>query len=334
MKNRSTALVHTPRAAGGELDLPRDFRPENNPAAVYLASLAKDSRPAMISGLKAVARMINKDAGIYTLPWHEVRFKHTQAIRALLVEQYGPRTVNRMLSAIRGVLKTAWKLEQMSTDDYMRAIDVRVVPTHGLPPAGRWVPTEEIAKLFRAASAMPKPMAYRNQALLVVLYAGGLRRQEASAADTSDYNPKDGALSVVGKRDKHRITYIHEEYRPWIEPWLEVHKPRKLEPMFVRFDKHSHAPTDVRLSREGVDSVLADITEAAGVEAVTPHDLRRSFATELLENGADLLMVQQLMGHADVKTTSIYDRRGEKGKQKAIEKMPIVLRYGDLKEDR
>jgi site-specific recombinase XerD len=329
-KDRSTALVHARHTTGTELDVPQDFRPDNNPAAVYLASLAKDSRPAMKSGLKVVAKMVNKDANIFTLPWHELRFKHTQAIRALLFEQYGPRTVNRMISSVRGVLKTAWKLEQMSTDDYTRAIDIRHVATHGLPPAGRWVPTDEVEKLFRAAASMPAPMSYRNQALLVVLYAGGLRRQEASAANTADYADRTGELSVIGKRKKHRLTYIHEEYRPWMKPWLELHRPRKLEPLFVRFDKHTHAPTDIRLAREGVDSVLGEIAELAGVESVTPHDLRRSFATELLENGADLLMVQQLMGHADVKTTSIYDKRGEKGKKRAIEKMPIVLRYEDV----
>lgn len=329
-KNRSTALVPTARPITTELDVPRDFEPENNPAAVYLASLADDSKPAMKSSLAIIARMVSKDAGLYTLPWHEIRFKHTGAILALLKEQYGPRTINRMMSAVRGVLKAAWKLEQMKTDDYMRAIDFKSVSLEGLPPAGRWVSTEEVSEIFRAAASMPKPMAYRNQALLVVLYAGGLRRQEASAANTADYTDKDGALSVIGKRKKHRITYIHEEYRPWLSPWLDLHRPRKLEPLFVRFDKHTHLPTDIRLAREGVDSVLADITELAGVESVTPHDLRRSFATELLENGADLLMVQQLMGHADVKTTSIYDRRGEKGKRRAIEKMPVVLRYRDI----
>lgn len=329
-KNRSTALVHSPRTVGGELDVPRHFKPENNPAAVYLASLGKDSRPAMISGLKVITAMVSKDAGLYTLPWHDLRFKHTQALRALLVEIYAARTVNRMLSSLRGVLKAAWKLEQISTDNYMRAIEVDRVSTTGLPPAGRLIEQNEVADLLKAASSMPEPMCFRNQALITVLYASGFRRQEASSVNVADYSDDDGGLTVQrGKRGKYRTTYLAEGYRSWLGPWMEFQRKRKCEALFVRWDRDG-GPTMDRLGRKGVDDALAEISEHAGVEEITPHDLRRSFATHLLDNGADLLMVQQLMGHADVKTTSIYDRRGEAGKKKAVEKLPIVLRYEDI----
>ena len=325
-----TALVHRPRAGTVELDRPRELRPEENPVAVYLASLARDSRPAMLSGLKVIAGMVDAKADVWTLPWHELRFKHTQALRAVLVERFAPRTVNRMLSSLRGVLKAAWKLEQLSTDHYMRAIDLKHVKTHGLPPAGRVVEGLEVGKLLRAAAACPVPMNLRNQALLVVMYAGGIRRQEVSSLDVADYNEADGALTIrSGKRGKYRVTYIPDGYRAWLAPWLAFQRERKCEPLFVRWDRDA-GPSMERLGRVGVDRVLQAIAEAAGVEDVTPHDLRRSFATDLLDAGADLLMVQQLMGHSDVKTTSIYDRRGEAGKRKAIERLPVVLRYEDV----
>ena len=326
-----TALVHRPRAGTVELDRPRELRPEENPVAVYLASLARDSRPAMLSGLKVVADMVSKGIGVFELPWHELRFKHTQALRAVLVERYAPRTVNRMISSLRGVLKASWKLEQLSTDHYMRAVDLKHVSTRGLPPSGRVVESLEVDKLLRAAAACPEPMCHRNQALLIVLYAGGIRRQEASALDVCDYNEADGALTVrSGKRGKYRVTYLPEGYRSWLAPWLAFQRGRACEPMFTQWHR-DHGPTMDRLGRAGVDGVLQDIAKLAGVEDVTPHDLRRSFATDLLDAGADLLMVQQLMGHSDVKTTSIYDRRGEAGKRKAIEKLPVVLRYEDVK---
>lgn len=326
----ATALARRPRTTGTDLDRPRELRPEENPVAVYLASLARDSRPAMLSGLKVLADMVSKGALVFELPWHELRFKHTQALRAVLVERYAPRTVNRMISSLRGVLKASWKLEQISTDHYMRAIDLRHVSTRGLPPSGRVVEQLEVGKLLRAAAACPEPMCYRNQALLIVLYAGGVRRQEASALDVGDYSEADGALTVrKGKRGKYRVTYLPEGYRSWLAPWLAFQRGRACEPMFTQWDRDA-GPTMDRLGRAGVDTVLQDIAKLADVDQVTPHDLRRSFATDLLDAGADLLMVQQLMGHSDVKTTSIYDRRGEAGKRKAIEKLPVVLRYEDV----
>lgn len=329
-----TALVHKPREVHVELDRPRELRPEEHPVAVYLASLSRDSRPAMMSGLKVIADMTKKGTGVFELPWHELRFKHTQALRAVLVERFAPRTVNRMLSSLRGVLKAAWKLEQISTDDYMRACDLKHVSTAGLPPSGRVVENTEVGTLLRAAARCEPPMNLRNQALLIVMYAGGIRRQEVSALDVDSYNDTDGALTVrKGKRGKYRVTYIPEGYRSWIRPWIAFQRERNCEPMFVKWHR-DHGPSMVRLGRKGVDKVLQSIAKQAGVKDVTPHDLRRSFATDLLDNGADLLMVQQLMGHSDVKTTSIYDRRGEVGKKKAIERLPVVLRYEDVDDDR
>jgi len=321
----SGSLVHRPRAAGGELDVPRAA--QEHPVVVYLAGLAPDSRPAMMSALKTMAAMIDQRADVYTLPWHELRFQHTKALRAKLGEEYAERTVNRMRAALRGVLKMAWKLGQISTDDYMHAIDFKGEKTTGLEPAGRVVPIEDVRQLFRAAHSRPDPMNRRDQALLVVLYAGGLRRQEASALDVANYDPTDGGIRVRrGKGNKFRVTYVAEGYRPWIQPWLDFQKRRACEPMFVRWDRDD-GPTMDRLGRAGVDVVLGELVERAQIAPVTPHDLRRSFATDLLERGADLITVQRLMGHADVKTTAIYDRRGEKTKREAVEKMPIALRY-------
>ena len=328
-KKPTLALVRQPRVVSTELDRPRDIRPEEHPVAVYLASLGRDSRPAMLSGLKVIAGMVKHGTGPFELPWHELRFKHTQALRAVLIERFAPRTVNRMISSLRGVLKAAWKLEQLSTDHYMRAVDLKHVKTTGLPPSGRVVEGDEIGKLLRAAAACPTPMNLRNQALLIVMYAGGIRRQEVSGLNVDDYNEVDGALAVrKAKRGKYRVTYIPEGYRAWLAPWIAYQRERKCEPLFVRWDRDK-GPLMDRLGRVGVDRVLKSIATLASVAEVTPHDLRRSFATDLLDNGADLLMVQQLMGHSDVKTTSIYDRRGEAGKKKAIERLPVVLRYED-----
>lgn len=334
----SRSLVHRPRTA--ELAPRVPVHPNGRPVAVYLSSLSSSSVPAMKSGLNKIAILVDHECVAETLPWHGLRFAHTAAIVPRLKERYAPRTVNRMISSIRGVLKASWKLGQMSTDDYHRAIEMKIQKVDGLAPAGRVVPSEEISQILRAAAAQPEPRCWRDQAMVVMLYAGGLRRQEVAAISVDDYSPKTGVVTVQkGKGGKYREVPLAEGYRSWILPWwghrddvcnMTHDDERALFPRWTR----SGRETNHRLTGAGVDHALNAIRELARVEAFTPHDLRRSYATELLDAGADLLMVQALMGHADVKTTKIYDRRGEAGKRKAAEKFPVVLTYEDFKKGR
>jgi len=326
MARKPVALVLQPRTVAS-LEIPGEIRAAEHPVAIYLSQLSEDSRPAMKSGLGKIATLVDHNASYWSLPWHQLRFQHTQAIRAALVSSYGPRAVNRMLSGLRGVLKAAWQLGQIDTDAYQRALDFKSVKTSDLPPAGRSVAIEEVRAILRAIASQEAPKSWRDQAMFIVMFAGGLRRQEASSLDVSQYSPSTGCLRVErGKRGKFRETYLAEGYRPWLAPWHEFQKERGCTPMFVRWDRDK-GPTTKRLGRAGVDHVLGELTGLAGISDLTPHDLRRTFATDLLANGADILMVQKLMGHADVKTTAIYDRRGEKGKQAAVEKLPIALPY-------
>ena len=330
MARETVALIPQPRGVV-DLNVPSGINLAEHPVAVYLSRLSsEDSRVSMKSSLKKIAKLVDRRATQWTLPWHQLRFQHTQALRSALVSSYGERTVNRMLSALRGVLKAAWQLRQIETEDYQRALDFKSMNTADLPPAGRSVSIDEVRTILRTAAEQEAPRSWRDQALFIVMFAGGLRRQEVAALDTMHYDPATGAITVQrGKRRKFRETYLAVGYRPWILPWFRFQKDRGCDSLFVRWDRDK-GPTTRRLGRAGVDHVLGELVMLARVADLTPHDLRRTFATDLLENGADILMVQKLMGHSDVKTTAIYDRRGEKGKREAVEKLPVALRYEDL----
>src|SRR5574341_586161 len=100
------------------------------------------------------------------------------------------------------------------------------------------------------------------------------------------------------------------QFSAYIERWLEL-RGRAPGPLFVQ-------PPEGRLSPDGVNDLIEPLRRRAGVEPFTPHDLRRSFGTHLLDRGVDLALVKELMGHADIQTTTIYDRRGDDAKRRAV----------------
>lgn len=335
--NDERSIVVLP--AGAELAPAFTLAP--NPfAEMYLSSLPSlDSRPAQRSALNTIARMMTSgapDVDLGNFPWSAVTILHMRTLRSRLIEHgYEPRTINRMFAAIKGVLRVCWEATAITTDQYHRAIAIKGERTSGLEPAGRAVPAAEIRALFVAAAAQGGALGERDPALLAVLYAGGVRRKEAAALAVADFQYELGALTVRrGKGRKYRVTYIPEAYRPWLTGWLAFLERwgRESGPMFPRWHRgRRELVADKGLTPIGVDETLTELVDLARIDPVTPHDLRRSFASDLLAAGADLLMVQQLLGHADVKTTSIYDRRGEIGKQTAAAKLPIVVRYEDIK---
>ena len=203
----------------------------------------------------------------------------------------------------------------MGAEEYRRAVDLRPIRGSTLPK-GRALAASELRALFRACAGDPTPAGRRDAALLAVLYGGGLRRSEAAALDVGDVDAVSGALTVrSGKGRKARRVYLTAEASALVEAWLAVrgHGPG---PLFLPINKAGRL-SPRRLSGQAVLAILARRAAAAGVAAFSPHDLRRTFISDLLDRGADIATVQQLSGHANVATTARYDRRGERAKQRA-----------------
>lgn len=305
----------------------------NHAVAVYLARLAPGSRRTMRAALETIAEILSgKPKQAFTLPWRELRYEHTQAIRAALAERYQPATANKLLAALRGVLRECWRLGEMQAEEFHRAIDVAAVRGTTLP-RGRALAVGELRALFADCTADDNVSGARDAALLAVLYGAGLRRAEAVALDVDDYDVETGELRVrSGKGRKARTAYATGGARAAIEAWLRARSSAPHQPHAVNTDagKSLFYPinkggnlTARRMSDQAVLNVVRKRALRSGVKSFSPHDLRRSFISDLLDAGADISTVQGLAGHANVQTTARYDRRGERTKRKAAEMLHV-----------
>jgi len=290
---------------------------DRHPAAVYVAGLAPGSRRTMRQALDVVAGIVTSgQATAETLDWSRLQYQHTQAVRAVLAARYAPATANKMLAGLRGVLREAWRLGYVSAEEYHRAADLPPVRGSTLP-RGRALTPGELRALFAAVAEDARPATRaRDAALLAVLYGAGVRRAEAVALDMADYDAETGALTVRrGKGNKARVMYATNGASEALGAWLAV-RGAEPGPLFVPVDKAGRIVLR-RLASESVFDRLQALAWRAGISRFSPHDMRRSFISDLLDNGTDLAVVQAMAGHANPATTARYDRRGERAKQRA-----------------
>lgn len=297
-----------------------------NAAVVYLASLADGSKPSMRQALNVIADMLSSGATLDVIPWGALRYEHAQAIRAKLAERYDATTANKMLSALRQTLKNAWRLGQMTADEFMAATDIKNVK--GEKPeqaAGRALSLGELMALVTSARD-GTPSGARDAAILAVAYSCGLRRAEIANLTMEQFNPTTGVFTVKGKRNKTRTVPITNGARAAVDDWLRVRGDAP-GAMFVQIRKGGHI-TDRQMTTQAVYYIFQGLAERANVKEFSPHDLRRTFAGDLLDAGADISTVQKLMGHANVTTTAGYDRRGERAKVDAAKRLHFPYQSG------
>ena len=296
---------------------------DRHPAAVYLARLALGSRRTMAGALDVIAGLLTSyRCDKSSLDWGAVRYQHTAAIRALLADLYAPATANKMLAALRGVLREAWRLGYMEAEEFHRAADIPTIKGATIA-RGRAVTSDEMKLLFAACRRDTTAAGKRDAALITVLYGCGLRRSEVVALDLGDYDPETSALKVrSGKGNKARVSYAAAGgSRAAIAGWLAV-RGKAPGPLFCPINKGGKV-TLRRITDQAIRKILLKRAAEAGVARFSPHDLRRTMIGDLLDAGADISTVQRLAGHSNVTTTARYDRRGETAKRKAAEMLRV-----------
>lgn len=225
-------------------------------------------------------------------------------IRTLRGLGLSPKSIARNISAIKG-LHRFLAGEKVTSGD----------PTHNieLPKTGKHLPDVmsfgEITQILNAAdprAETAKPLVWRDRAILETLYATGMRVSELTGLTQSNVLTEQQLVRVFGKGSKERLVPIGEPALEWIGEYtrrVRVNLAEKKRTNDMLFLNGRGTP----ISRVSVWQIVADYTKRAGVKKeIHPHTFRHSFATHLLEGGADLRAVQEMLGHADIATTQIY----------------------------
>jgi integrase/recombinase XerD len=212
------------------------------------------------------------------------------------------RTVARQLVTLRNFFRFAQIQELISADPSINLESPKIRRT--LPG---YLRLEEVERLLEQPDEKT-PLGLRDRAMLEVLYSTGLRVSELINLGVSDLDAKVGCVRCIGKGDKERIVPVGRKAIVMVEKYL-----REARPPLCGKGKSAGRPTlfvnrrGTALSRVGVWKILSAYGRRAGMRvAIKPHMLRHSFATHLLERGADLRSVQLMLGHADISTTQIY----------------------------
>ncbi len=216
-------------------------------------------------------------------------------LNALHGQGVGYRTLARKVSALRSFLDYFQRL-RMLPDNAARQVHTPKV-RRPLPDV---LPIDQVFTLLDAEAT--EPLEIRDQAILELFYASGIRVSELVALDLRDVDLQGGTLRVFGKGKRERQVFFGPTARRILQTYLEVRQPEDpLEPAF--FLNHRGR----RLSTRGVQLLVKKHCEQTGLPPTTsPHTLRHAFATHLLDNGADLRSIQELLGHQQLSTTQQY----------------------------
>ena len=209
------------------------------------------------------------------------------------------RTTARQLSCLRGFYR-----------HFLREKKIQIDPTAlvGNPKLGRPLPkslSEDDIEILLATPNVEDILGLRDRTMLEVLYASGLRITELISLRLHEINLRQGVVRVFGKGSKERLVPLGEEAMSWLDRYLKYSRPMLLNQ--VQSDALFVSTRAQQMTRQTFWHRLKRYAKDAGIEkSISPHTLRHAFATHLLNHGADLRVVQLLLGHSDLSTTQIY----------------------------
>lgn len=310
----------------------------DDPVELYLRGLdSESSRTEMARQLERVARLVgapSRDA----LPWEQLRQPHYAEIRGRLLEYrkdpddpssgLAPSTINLAIASLRGVARACWELGYMTAEEHARVMSSLRSARGSRLLRGRAAAPGELTALMNVCARDPSRAGVRDAAIIAVMYSCELRRSEVASLTRDSYEPSRGELELRGKGNKERMVYPFGGAAAALEDWLVVRGDRE-GPLFLSIRRGDHLASS-GLTDSAIYKLLRKRNAEAGIsERLTPHDLRRSFATELFRAKVPGPTVQRMMGHSNLSTTARYDMSGAEAEREASRELyvPYTRRF-------
>ncbi|MBB1417234.1 site-specific integrase [Pseudoalteromonas sp. SG44-1] len=290
-----------------------------NPTKVYLNSLATSGRKSAISQLNETKKALEWNEPVDSSPFHLLTYAQLESLKQHFSEQgKSARTINHALQILKSVADTAFKLDVIDHKAMMRIKSVPSIKGKVIDKGKALSPVQAVL-LLNSLSSSGSKVGVRNHAVISLMLATGLRRSELCSLQLNNYCPESHNIVIEkGKGSKARQQFLPDWAESVLNRWLSIRGHRK-GPLFTKQGKGIKPITSDTLYL-----IVTKKTKRILGQTFTPHDLRRTYITRLLNLNVDLLTVSKMAGHANVTTTQLYDKRGIETQRQAA----LALSYG------
>ena len=264
----------------------------------------------MTSQLRQAIKHLKWEGKVEQQPFHTLSYAQLESLKqARLIEGSSSRTINHLLCAIRGIAKIAFLSGLITEKQWLQ---IQSIQTLKVFPSTRWntLASNEVCSLLDSYRQDKRLIPVRNTAIMAVLLSTGLRRSELMALKIEQFDVDEFAIEVLrGKGGKPRVQYMPKWAVQDLLSWLAIRGDQNgyLFNPFVGEEPQ----LDRQLSATSIYYIVSRVTEALVDSKCSPHDMRRTYVSKLLDENVDLLTVCKMAGHSSVTTTQIYDKRDE-----------------------
>ena len=302
-------------------------RPTINSAHLYLATLAiGQSQNRVIRLLNQIAQFFGWP-DLSHCPWEKIRYPEIVLLKNRLQDSgKAPSTINLQISILKGVAFQSWAQGLIDDHEWMTIKAVKGVRGSRVEK-GRALQQKEMAKLVFHCEEENSLKGIRDAAIFMLGAGCGFRRAEIVNLRLDGIDKVNRSVRVIGKGNKERLVLCSDTVWEYLSKWLSCREnvPSVGIPnVFCVIYKGTHIDTSRPLTESAVYKMLRTRALESNVNAFTPHDLRRTFATRLFENGNDANIVRENMGHSSILTTQRYDKRDKDKARQATRNIHVI----------